>query len=208
VITEDYLAAARAAVALVRDPAVAKAWEQESALPSFRVSGLVGHLSNQVVALPDALAAAPPAEPLVSVLELYGQVDWIGADLDADINVMIREGSEKLAEGGPDEVADRMDAALAAMPALFGDLDRPVKMRWMRSAVTVADLLLTRLMELAVHCDDLAVSVSLPTPQLPPTATETVVDLLSRLAIMRHGPVAVLRGLSRAERAPANFTAF
>jgi hypothetical protein len=208
VIIEDYLAAARAATGLVREPAVAKAWAHESALPSFRVSGLVGHLSNQVVAIPDALTAAAPTEPLVPVLALYGQVEWIGADVDADINVMIRKGSEQLAEGGPDVVADRMDAAIAAIPALIGDLDRPVKMRWMRSSVTVSDLLLTRLMELAVHSDDLAVSVSLPTPELPLTATEAVVDLLSRLAIMRHGPVAVLRGLSRAERAPATFTAF
>ena len=207
-ITDDYLAAARAAVRLVREPAVAKAWDEMSALPEVRVSGLVGHLSNQVVALPDALAGPAPAEPVVPVLELYGQVEWIGADLDADINVMIREGSEKLAEGGPDAVADRMEAALDKLPALFGDLDRPVKMRWMRSAVTVSDLLLTRLMELAVHSDDLAVSVSVATPELPPSATEAVVDLLSRLAIMRHGPVAVLRGLSRAERAPATFTAF
>lgn len=207
-ITEDYLAAARAAAALVRDPAVAKAWEELSALPEFRVAGLVGHLANQVTAIPDALSAPPPTDPVIPVLQLYGQVAWIGADLNADINVMIREGSEKLAVDGPDAVADRMDAAIAAIPALLGDLDRPVKMRWMKSSVTVADLLLTRLMELAVHSDDLAVSVSLPTPDLPPTATERVVDLLSRLAIVRHGPVAVLRGLSRAERAPETFTAF
>ncbi|TDP91032.1 maleylpyruvate isomerase N-terminal domain-containing protein [Labedaea rhizosphaerae] len=205
-ITDDYLAAARAAVRLVRDPAVAKAWDEMSALAEFRVSGLVGHLSNQVVSIPDALTAPAPTEPLVPVL--YGQVEWIGADLDADINVMIREGSERLAEGGADAVADRMDAAIAELPALFGDLDRPVKTRWMRSAVTVSDLLLTRLMELAVHSDDLAVSVSVETPELPLSATEAVVDLLSRLAIMRHGPVAVLRGLSRAERAPETFTAF
>ena len=207
VITVDYLAAARAATALVRDPAVAKAWENESALPQFRVSGLVGHLSNQVTAIGDALVAPRPAEPVVPVLELYRQVDWIGAELDADINVMIREGSEKLATDGPEAVADRMDAAIAALPDLFGDLDRPVKMRWMRSSVTVSDLLLTRLMELAVHSDDLAVSVGVATPQLPVRVMHPVYDLLFVLSLRRHGQTAVLRALSRAERAPASISA-
>jgi hypothetical protein len=63
-------------------------------------------------------------------------------------------------------------------------------------------------MELAVHSDDLAVSVDLATPALPPSAVETVVDLLSRLSVLRHGPTAVLRALSRAERAPTTIAAF
>jgi hypothetical protein len=64
------------------------------------------------------------------------------------------------------------------------------------------------MMELAVHSDDLAVSVGLPTPPLPPGAVDTVVDLLTRLAVRRHGPTSVLRALSRAERAPATIAAF
>ncbi|WP_220182723.1 hypothetical protein [Sphaerisporangium album] len=59
------------------------------------------------------------------------------------------------------------------------------------------------MMELAVHSDDLAVSVGVPTPPLDPGAVDTVIGLLSRLAVRRHGPVNVLRALSRAERAPA-----
>jgi hypothetical protein len=34
-----------------------------------------------------------------------------------------------------------------------------------------------------------------------------VVDVLSRVAIRRHGATAVLRGLSRAERAPTSISA-
>jgi hypothetical protein len=39
-------------------------------------------------------------------------------------------------------------------------------------------------------------------------ATDTVLTLLTRLAARRHGPAAVLRALSRAERAPATIAAF
>jgi hypothetical protein len=35
-----------------------------------------------------------------------------------------------------------------------------------------------------------------------------VIDLLARLAVRRHGPTAVLRALSRAERAPGTISAF
>jgi hypothetical protein len=63
-------------------------------------------------------------------------------------------------------------------------------------------------MELAVHSDDLAVSVNVATRALPLPAVDIVVELLSKLAVRRHGATNVLRGLSRAERAPDRITAF
>ncbi|HZE33962.1 MAG TPA: hypothetical protein VE198_21340 [Actinoallomurus sp.] len=69
------------------------------------------------------------------------------------------------------------------------------------------DFVTSRLLELVVHSDDLAYSVGMPTPELPAEATETVVDLLSRIALRRHGPTNVLRALSRAERAPSSISA-
>lgn len=208
-VTVDFLAAARATAGLLRDPAVAKAWDKPSALARFQVAGLAGHLANQVLMLPDVLTGPAPSADVLPVVEHYRHILWImGADLDAEPSVRVRQGGERIAEPGPSALADRVDEAIDALPGLFGDLGRPVQMAWMPAAMTVSDLLLTRLMELAVHGDDLAVSVHIPTPELPPTATEAVVDLLSRVAILRHGPLAVLRGLSRAERAPASITAF
>ncbi len=64
------------------------------------------------------------------------------------------------------------------------------------------DFLLTRMMEIVVHSDDLALSADITTPPFPPHVFEPVLDLLSRLAVVRHGQPAVLRALSRAERAP------
>jgi hypothetical protein len=63
-------------------------------------------------------------------------------------------------------------------------------------------------MELLVHCDDLAVSADIATPEQPDVAVKLVIDLLSRLAVRRHGATAVLRTLSRAERAPGTIAAF
>ncbi|MDX3106922.1 hypothetical protein [Nonomuraea angiospora] len=64
------------------------------------------------------------------------------------------------------------------------------------------------MMELAVHIDDLAVSAGMETPALPTDATDTVVGILATLAARRRGAVAVLRALTRVERAPATITAF
>jgi len=62
-------------------------------------------------------------------------------------------------------------------------------------------------MEIAVHSDDLAVSAGIDTPDLPAAVIEPVVDLLTRIAVRRHGQPAVLRALSRAERAPDTIAA-
>ncbi|MBM0201647.1 hypothetical protein JNW90_00020 [Micromonospora sp. STR1s_5] len=47
---------------------------------------------------------------------------------------------------------------------------------------------------MAVHTDDLAVSLGLPTPPMPQTATETAIQLLSSLAAWRHGSLRDLMG--------------
>lgn len=208
---DDFLATARAVAGLFRDPAVAGAWGEPSALPEFSVGGLTGHLAFQVLSLPEVLAAPEPTEPTISLLDHYARVAWIDAALDDEINVRIRRGGDELAQEGAAALADRYDAAVASLarslPAAAPDRVARLSL-WGAWSMRLDDLLVTRMMELAVHADDLAVSVGVPTPPLPPAAVEAVVDLLSRLAVRRHGPTAVLRALSRAERAPATITAF
>ncbi|MEU4389968.1 maleylpyruvate isomerase N-terminal domain-containing protein [Kribbella sp. NPDC023855] len=209
-IREDFLAVGASSAQLLREPAVAEAWSKPSALPEFGVAGLAGHLAFQVLAIPEIVAAPIPEEPTISVLDHYDRVEWIDADLQDDISIRIRSGGEDIAADGPGVLADRLDAALeqlrAELPAIG---DRPVRISlWGPWSLTLDDMLLTRLMELAVHSDDLAVSVALPTPTLPPTAVTAVVDLLTQLSVRRHGPTAVLRTLTRAERAPQSIAAF
>jgi hypothetical protein len=74
-------------------------------------------------------------------------------------------------------------------------------------ALTLDDFLLTRVLEVVVHADDLAVSLGVATPALPVAATDAAVELLARLAVWRHGPVAVVRALARRERAPDSVAA-
>lgn len=53
-VRQAYLDAATTALALLRDPAVEARRDEPSALESFTVSGLAGHLAGQILAVPEA----------------------------------------------------------------------------------------------------------------------------------------------------------
>ena len=207
---DAFVQAATSAAALLRDPAVAASWDSPSVLREFSVAGLAGHLARQVLAVPRVLAQPVPADSPVSLLDHYARVSWIDAGLDDEANVEIRRGGEGEAADGAAALAaktavavEALRSALPAEPA--GLLVRP---SWVSWTLTLDDFLITRMMEIAVHSDDLALSVGVTTPALPPAVLDPVLELLTRLAVRRHGATAVLRALSRSERAPGTIAAF
>ncbi|MCT9005144.1 maleylpyruvate isomerase N-terminal domain-containing protein [Streptomyces rhizosphaerihabitans] len=207
-IREVFLEAADTVAALLAEPAVAVAWGKPGALRDFSVGGLAAHTVWPELALPDLLARPLPEEPVVSLREYYVErVTWLDAGVDGAVNIRIRRGGEATAADGHEvlvgrarEALERLRTALPEAPAV-----RPVRMpSWGDWSLGLDDFLLTRLMELVVHADDLAYGVGLPAPDFPERVTAPVVDLLARLAVRRHGPVNVVRGLARAERAPGS----
>lgn len=209
-ITDGYLAAAAVAIDLLSEPAVAQRWETPSALPSMPVGALAGHLARQIFCVEAVLAQDAGDQPPISLLAHYARVPWIDAGLDDEPNVGIRQDGAAEAAAGPAVLVERSRAAAGRLGAALASQppDRVVLLPWGPWPLTLDDLLITRMMEIAVHCDDLAHSVGLPTPPLPDDVADPVVVLLSRLAVRRHGPTAVVRALSRADRAPATITAF
>jgi len=206
---DAFLDTAAAAVGLLRDPAVAAAWNAPSALPAFTVGGLAGHLARQTFHVRHAVAQDPADERPITLLDHYARSRWAGAQLDDDVNVHIRRDGEHTASDGPAALAtatgvavDALRTALPAQPA-----DRVVHLPWGPWSLTLDDFLITRMLEITIHCDDLAYSVGVDTPPQPPEAIAAVVTLLAQLAVRRHGPTAVLRALSRAERAPDTIAA-
>ena len=207
---DAFVQAAASAAALLREPAVAASWDSASVLREFSVAGLAGHLARQVLAVPRVLAQPAPADQPVSLLDHYGRVSWIDAGPDDEANVEIRRGGEDEAADGAAALAaktgvavEALRSALPAEPA--GRLVRP---SWVSWTLALDDFLITRMMEIAVHSDDLALSAGVGTPALSPAVLDPVLELLTRLAVRRHGPTAVLRALSRSERAPGTISAF
>jgi hypothetical protein len=208
-IRDAYLEAARSVAALLSEPAVADAWTRPSALAEFSVHGLVGHLAFQVLTVRPVLAEPASGQPAIALLDHYGNVKWLGADVNDEVNVGIRAGGERIAAAGAADLAARVATAADELGALLAAqaADRIVTLPWTSWSLRLDDFLTTRLMEIAVHSDDLAVSVGVPAPVLSPAALNPVLALLSQLAVRRHGQAAVLRALSRAERAPATVAA-
>jgi Mycothiol maleylpyruvate isomerase N-terminal domain len=208
-IRDDYLSAADAALTLLREPEVAVAWDRPSALDLMTVGALAAHLSRQIVLVPDLLTAPPADEPPIPLLQHYAQVKWRGADLDNETNTAIRAGGDAVAQAGLDSIIEESAAALERSRSLPTDLpgDRAVVVPWTGWPLRMEDLLVTRLLEIVVHCDDLAYSVDIPTPEFTETVIDRVVELLARLAVQRHGATSVVRALSRSERAPKTIAA-
>jgi hypothetical protein len=192
-----------ATTALVREPTLVDRFDGPSALAEFSLRGLAGHLLRAVTSAEGYLDGPEPdpgPEPL-SAAEYYAAVAAAATDIDDDVNRAIRRRGVEAASGNAEEfptvwagAAARIRARLAAEPAgrlvrVYGDL-----------VLTLDEYLVTRLIELVVHADDLAASLGVAPPPLPPAATGLAIATLVEVARRRHGDTAVLRALTRRER--------
>jgi hypothetical protein len=206
---EVMLQAAGGACRLLEDPAVGAAWDRPSVLPEFSVRGLSGHFAAQVFNV--SLVIEAPRRPggPISIDEHYRRAVWVGADLHEAVNADVRVAGEQLAADGWTALARRAAAATEELRLSLPrqPMDRAVYVPWAGWSLSLHDFLVTRLLEIAVHSDDLAVSVGIPTPTLTADHLEEVMAVLFRLSVRRHGQSAVLRALTRAERAPDRITA-
>jgi hypothetical protein len=201
-----FLDAAASAHDLLANPAVAAAWAEPSAL-----TGLSVHLASQVLNVEGALHREIPAgTPRIPLLEHYVRSPWVEAAIDHEANLSIVAGGESDALEGPATLADKVAAAITRLREELPRQadDRLGMMPWWGWTLSLDELLVIRMMEIAVHSDDLAVSVRIPTPELPGDVLEPVLDLLGRLSLRKHGATALIRAYSRAERTPATISAF
>jgi hypothetical protein len=174
------------------------------------VGGLAVHLAGQAGNAVALLQAGPSGSELITLDEHYRRAAWVHTGLDDEANVGIRESADGEAADGPDALRAKAEADLEALPGVLASRteDDPVLIPWQGWALTAHDFLVTRLMEMLVHSDDLAASVGLPTPQFPDEAVRLVLGLLTSVAVERHGQTALVRALSRPQRAPASVSAF
>ncbi|HEV7713624.1 MAG TPA: maleylpyruvate isomerase N-terminal domain-containing protein [Asanoa sp.] len=204
-----FLDAAAIAADLLADPAIADRWNEPSALAELTVGGLAGHLARQTNMVLEVVDVPASDQEPRDLAAHYAAAAWLGRDIDAPANVSIRSQSDAYAAIGHERLVERVHTELATLRAKLPELapDRVVTI-WTGWALRLDDLLLTRMMEVCVHSDDLAVSIGVQTPAFPPRVVTPVLGLLTALAVTRHGQTAVLRGLSRRERAPETISAF
>jgi hypothetical protein len=209
-ITETFLDSSRTAAALLTSDEVRAGWDAQSACTGMTVGGLAFHLAGQAGNAVRLMSAAPSDESPIPVEEHYRRAAWANTGPDEEANVDIRTSANDEADGGFDELCAKVAADLEALPDVLAATSSadPVLIPWQGWALTAHDFLVTRLMEMLVHSDDLAASLGVPTPQFPDEAVRLVLGLLTSVAVERHGQTAVVRALSRPQRAPGSVSAF
>ncbi|MFI7678748.1 hypothetical protein [Actinophytocola sp. NPDC049390] len=204
-----FLDAAVIGLDLVSRPAVRDRWSGDSALPLMSVGMLACHLGRQLVHAQTILSSAAAGEPLDGAADHYRRAAWVTAEsLDDPANDRTNDLAE--AEQGFDAMVERCAAALTDARRMLegGTAHDVVTIPWQGWSLDRADFLLTRMVEIVTHADDLARSVDVATPRFPAPVYAPVCHLLVDMAVERHGQAAMTSALTRGERMPATISAF
>ena len=206
----EFVTACRTAYKLASAPEIAAKWDVESTCAGMTVGGLTHHLLAQAKHVARFLGQLPTTHDPIPLLDHYAGAAWVTAEPDDEANTSIRDEGNVAAEAGRDAVLAEVEPLIEQLPDLLRTPREPdtIFIPWQGWALTTDDFLVTRSMELMVHSDDLAASVGLATPDFPDTIAAHVVDLLGGVAMRRHGQAAVVRTLSRPQRAPSSVSAF
>ncbi len=190
-------------------PSVAAKWEEPSALAGMTVGALSAHLVRAAGATLAYLDRTDPHQ--VPDTELLTPVSYFHAAVDSPIHEQIKTVSASESSIGHaatvdkcKEVANQMRQRFAVEPSdrLVGALGNRL--------LTLDDFCRTRLIEVLLHLDDLAVSTGEERPETDPEGPAIVIDITLGIARRLRGDWQVLYGLTRAERAaaPAVFPVF
>jgi len=186
---------------LLQQPQVSDRWLRPSVLPKMSVGELACHLGRQLVRAAELLQTTTVTPPLESVDEHYHRAAWVMSS-SPDDPPNDRTNDEAEAALGVAVLRSRVDEALATLRTLLASRTTAevILIPWQGWSLRRDDFLLTRMLEIVVHSDDLALSLEVPTPAFPEEIFAPVRDLLVRLAARRHGQSALISTLTRKER--------
>ncbi len=198
-IREVFLSCADVSYILVSDSKVGESWNQASICRGFSVGGLAVHLTRGYSQVEVYLGGDEPQGAPVSAGEYYNTFPGLD-NLNSEISKEIVAKSEEIAREGWEDFVARAGESLNNLGRMLGDepSGRLVKVAG-DAIMTLDQYLLTRIVELTVHVDDLAESVSLDSPPLSPDALVLAIGTLVQSASVRYGSRAVLRALARPE---------
>lgn len=205
-LVDLFLELARTAADLVASDEVRRRWSQPSALRGYEVGGLAGHLARAVLTVESYLDAPEPAEDraLSTAVDYFVAVLGAHDPVDSEFHSAVRRRGAEAAADGPEVLTASLRAATARLRDRLRAIDPAHKRVVVLQDLTLTldEYLRTRVAELLIHLDDLAVSLGLGSPDVPGDACRVVAGLLGELAAVRAGGLATVRSLARAERHP------
>lgn len=197
-VVELFVAGARAVASALSDDAVADAWDRPSVLEEQLVSGLAGHLARGGVwVVADYLEGGTPSAPV----DFEGAPQYfvgILAETTAAGHQAIRDRGAAVASVGHEalvrELARRLDAIAPRVTALGPEHLLAVAGG---NVMRLGDYLATRIVEQAVHLDDLAQSLGREPWPYPSAGHELAIEVATQILCLRHGWPATVRALYR-----------
>lgn len=202
-IRDLFLQSADAIRPLLASTEVAVRWTTSSALQGLTTGALAGHLMRAVTSVDAYLDKAPPTggEALDAAGYFLSIKGIEGDDLETELHTAIRRRADEEALAGHAGVVDRWNSTIDRLRDRLTDLsgDEVIQALGGRP-VSFDEYLITRLVEMVVHADDLALSVGAERPRFDSAAEEAVIECLVEVARRRHGRAAVITALTRRER--------
>jgi hypothetical protein len=198
-----WVASARTALLFVDEPLVRARWTEPSALPDMTVGTLVGHLLHGGILMAEealAITEIPDREPLTAARLL----SWTPLDDTSPVHDGVRSFAESQAVAGLEELLERTRDSLKRTEARLAvaSPNAILAFPWDPPSLTMelSEFLLSRVLELVVHVDDLAHSVGIEALPFEREAIALVCRLGVDIDIQRYGPEAVMRSLFRRDR--------
>ena len=201
-VRDSFLGAVSEARGLIASREVAAKWRERSVLEGLEVGALAGHLARAafvVIGYLDASdAAVAPGTELLTADQYFEQVV---ASASADMHAGVRRRGAEEAADGQEALLARLDATMQALDARFAVEPADRILRVVAGLLLPLDeYLVTRMVELVVHADDLAASAGIETPEFDAMTMACTIGCMLAMVRARHGDIAVVRGLARRER--------
>jgi hypothetical protein len=195
-----FLTASRYAGDVLASPVVAAAWTRDSALARMTVGAVAGHLFLVVRRVDKHLDEPERVATIARGIASYG---WLRVQAEDDLD----RADHRTVRADGDHVADwGWEAVATAYAERVNKLGARLASRCPETVVLATGVmdfqayLATRVVEVLVHADDLAVSVGVAPSDLPPDAATVAIELLVGAARSIHGDLEILRSLTRSER--------
>ncbi len=199
-IREVFLSCADSSFILISDEKLGSTWNNPSVCKEMNVGELASHLCRGFTQVETYLDAEEPDSQTISAGDYYSRFERL-SDITSELNKAVRSRSREMASKGWEQlVKDAGDCLNRLGTRLESESpSRKVKVAG-DSVMTLDQYLLTRIVELTVHIDDLALSLDVDPPGFAPEAYILAIGTLIQCSSVIHGSKKVLQALSRPER--------
>jgi Mycothiol maleylpyruvate isomerase N-terminal domain len=209
-VRESFLASAAEARGLIASREVAARWREPSALEQLDVGAVAGHLARATFVVVAYLDSSDPdiareADELVTADRYFERIMGAASSAADDASAGVRAPAAEEAAAGQEALVARVDATLQALDERFASepADRAVQVAG-GIVMSLDEYLVTRMVELVVHSDDLAASAGIETPEFDAMTMACVIGCMLAMTRDRNGDIAVVRAFARRERDTIN----